>query len=176
MHGLGERIRAVIRDVPDFPQPGIVFKDITPVLADVALMREIVARLADTHQRLGIDLIAGVESRGFLFGTPLAMALGAGFTPIRKPGKLPWQTLRVNYALEYGQDSLEAHTDAVRPGQRVLIVDDLLATGGTASGAVDLVRRLGGEVVGAAFVVELAFLNGRSKLGGVPASSLVCYE
>jgi adenine phosphoribosyltransferase len=176
MPGLGERIRAVIRDVPDFPQPGIVFKDITPVLADVALMRAIVERLADTHRRLGIDVIAGVESRGFLFGTPLAMALGAGFTPIRKPGKLPWQTLRVNYSLEYGQDSLEAHTDAVRPGQRVLIVDDLLATGGTAGGAVDLVRRLGGEVVGAAFVIELAFLNGRSKLEGIPASSLVCYE
>jgi adenine phosphoribosyltransferase len=104
------------------------------------------------------------------------MALGAGFTPIRKPGKLPWQKLRVNYSLEYGQDSLEAHTDAVRPGQRVLIVDDLLATGGTAGGAVDLVRRLGGEVVGAAFVIELAFLNGRSKLEGIPASSLVCYE
>jgi adenine phosphoribosyltransferase len=176
MAGLGERIRAVIRDVHDFPQPGIVFKDITPVLADVTLMREIVERLADTHRRLGIDVIAGVESRGFLFGTPLAIALGAGFTPIRKPGKLPWQTLRVDYALEYGQDSLEAHTDAVRAGQRVLIVDDLLATGGTAGGAVDLVRRLGGEVVGAAFVIELAFLNGRSKLEGVPASSLVCYD
>jgi adenine phosphoribosyltransferase len=176
MPGLGDRIRAAIRDVPDFPQPGINFKDITPVLADIVLMRAIIDRLADTHRGLGIEVVAGVESRGFLFGTPLAIALGAGFTPIRKPGKLPWQTLRVDYSLEYGQDSLEAHTDAVRPGQRVLIVDDLLATGGTAGGAVDLIRRLGGEVVGTAFVVELAFLNGRGRLEGVPAISLVCYD
>ena len=175
MSALGDRIRSSIRDVPDFPQPGITFKDITPVLASAGLLREINQRLADLHRDLDIEVVAGIESRGFLFGTPLAIMLGAGFAPIRKPGKLPWQTLRVDYALEYGEDSLEAHADAVHPGQRVLIIDDLLATGGTASGAIDLIRRLGGEVVAASFVVELAFLNGRSRLDGVPVSTLVTY-
>ncbi len=168
-------IRARVRDVPDFPQPGIVFKDITPVLADPALLRAIVDHMTEQHAHARIDIVAGVESRGFLFGVPLAIALGAGFTPIRKPGKLPWQTMRVDYTLEYGQDALEAHTDGVRTGQRVLIVDDLLATGGTAGGAVQLVRRLGGEVVAASFVIELDFLGGRSKLDDVPVTSLVRY-
>lgn len=173
---LEQRIRGRIRDVPDFPQPGILFKDITPVLADAALMREVVEHLAGQHRGGGIDVVAGIESRGFIFGAPLALALGAGFTPIRKPGKLPYRTVRVDYALEYGTDALEAHIDGVAAGQRVLIVDDLLATGGTAAGARDLVQRLGGEVVGVSFMVELSFLSGRARLDGVPVHSIVSYD
>lgn len=172
---LADRIRQRIRDVPDFPQPGILFKDLTPVLGDGALLRDIIAALAVRHAGERIDRVAAIESRGFLFGAPLALALGTGFAPIRKPGKLPYRTVRVDYALEYGTDALEAHTDAVREGERVLLVDDLLATGGTAAGAIDLVHRLGARVVGVSFVVELAFLAGRAKLDGVPAHTLVTY-
>ena len=173
---LEQRIRRRIRDVPDFPQPGILFKDITPVLSDPTLMRDVVGRLAELHGAGTIDVVAGIESRGFIFGAPLALAIGAGFTPIRKPGKLPYRTLRVDYALEYGTDALEAHVDGIVEGQRVLIVDDLLATGGTAAGALDLVRRLGGEVAGVSFVVELAFLAGRARLDGVSVHSIVSYD
>lgn len=170
------RVRAAIRDVPDFPQPGILYRDITPVLAEPGLIDAIVERLADALDGSAIDVVAGIESRGFLFGVPLAMRLGTGFVPIRKPGKLPWRTVRVDYALEYGEDSLEAHVDAVRAGQRVVLVDDLLATGGTAAAAAGLVRRLGATVSATTFVVELAFLEGRAKLAGLPVHSLVRYD
>lgn len=170
------RIRAAVRDIPDFPQPGIVFKDITPLLADATLLRAIVDAMAETWRDAGIDRIAAIESRGFLFGAPLAVALGAGITPVRKPGKLPWTTVRIDYALEYGTDSLEAHTDGVHAGERVLIVDDVLATGGTAAGAVELVRQLGGTVAGATFVIELGFLSGRQRLADVHSLSLLRYD
>ena len=171
---LQRRLRACIQDVPDFPRPGIAFKDITPVLSDAALFGDVVralARFAD-----GADLVVGIESRGFIFGAPLALLLGCGFVPFRKPGKLPYRTERVDYGLEYGTDALEAHVDAIVPGHRVLIVDDVLATGGTAAAAADLVRRLGGEVLGAAFVLELASLGGRARLGNLPTDVLLAYE
>lgn len=169
------RVRHHIRDVPDFPQPGILFKDITPVLAEGALLQEIVDRFAEEFAGMGVQRIAGIESRGFILGAPLAVSLGVGFAPIRKPGKLPHQRLRVDYALEYGTDALEAHVDAFRAGERVLLVDDVLATGGTAAGAVELIRRLGASVLGTAFLVELGFLGGRRRLGDVPIFSMVDY-
>jgi len=172
---LASRVRNRIRDVPDFPQPGILFKDITPVLADAALLAEVVARFAAEFGAARVGLVAGIESRGFILGAPVALALGVGFVPIRKPGKLPYRAIRVDYALEYGTDALEAHIDAVGPGQRVLVVDDVLATGGTASGAARLVRQLGGAVCGIAVLVELAFLNGRGRLDGTPLFSLIRY-
>jgi adenine phosphoribosyltransferase len=173
---LAGRIRERIRDVADFPRPGIVFKDLTPVLANASLLRDIVAGLATHYSEQRIDRVAAIEARGFIFGAPLALALGAGFTPIRKPGKLPYRTVRVDYTLEYGTDAVEAHIDAVAEGDRVLIVDDLLATGGTAAGAIELVRRLGGDVVGIGFVVELAFLAGRARLLDAPVHSLLAYS
>ncbi len=173
---LGAWLRATIRDVPDFPKPGILFKDITPVLSDPALFPAVIRDLAEPYAGQTIDHVVGIESRGFIFGAPLAMRLGAGFVPIRKPGKLPHRTVRVEYALEYGTDALEAHVDAVRPGDGVLLVDDVLATGGTAAAAVRLVERLGGRIVGAAFVVELAFLGGRERLTELPVRSIVRYE
>jgi len=173
MTDLAARVKDRIRDVPDFPEPGILFKDITPVLADAALLESIVIRFAEEFGNADIDTVAGIESRGFILGAPLALALGVGFVPIRKPGKLPWQTARVDYELEYGTDALEAHVDAVGADQRVLIVDDVLATGGTAAGAVQLVRQLGGAVCGVAVLVELGFLNGRDKLDGTRLFSLV---
>jgi adenine phosphoribosyltransferase len=166
---------ALIRDIPDFPQPGIVFKDITPVLSDHAAFSEVVDRMTEHARAFQPDLIVGIESRGFLFGTPLALALGVGFAPIRKLGKLPYETINEEYALEYGTNTVEAHTDAVKPGQRVVIVDDLLATGGTAGAAAALVERLGGIVVGYCFVVELTFLNGRARLPGRPIAALIAY-
>lgn len=172
---LEARIRARIRDVPDFPKPGIVFKDLTPVLLDGAIHRELCASLANRYRPLAPDVVVGIESRGFIFGAPLAVELGVGFVPVRKPGKLPWRTRRQSYALEYGEDMLEVHEDAVKAGARVLIVDDLLATGGTAAAACDLVRGLGAEVLEVAFVVELSFLEGRSRLGAVPCYSVVSF-
>lgn len=169
------RARAAIRDVPDFPQPGILFKDITPVLADHALFRDVIDYFAETYSSAEVDVVVGIESRGFIFGAPLALELGAAFVPIRKPGKLPYEKVRIDYALEYGNDSLEAHRDAVADGQRVLVVDDVLATGGTASAAARLVKQLGGEVVGVCFLVELGFLNGRHKLDSVEVHSLLTY-
>ncbi len=175
MGDLTARVKATIRDVPDFPKPGILFKDIAPVLADHSLMAGITQRFARTFRGEGIDAIVGMESRGFIFGTPLAIELETAFVPARKPGKLPWKTIGYEYDLEYGTNRLEVHTDAILPGQRVLIVDDLLATGGTAEATGKLVEQLGGLVVGYAFVVELGFLEGRSRLNGVAIDSVVIY-
>ena len=171
---LESALRACIRDIPDFPRPGIVFKDITPVLADASLFPAAIQRMARDFHNHAIDLVVGIESRGFIFAAPLALELNAGFVPIRKPGKLPFEKVRVDYALEYGQDSLEAHRDAIVSGQRILIVDDVLATGGTAAAAARLVQQLGGHVVAASFLVELSFLHGREKLE-VPVHALVTY-
>jgi adenine phosphoribosyltransferase len=172
---LEDRIRSAIRDVPDFPKPGILFKDLTPLIADAGLLRDTIARLAQPYRDARVDRVAAVEARGFIFGAPLALALGAGFLPVRKPGKLPHRTERVDYALEYGTDALEAHRDGVIAGERIVLVDDLLATGGTAQGALQLIRRLRGDVVGVSFVVELAFLGGRARLDA-PVQALVAYD
>ena len=161
-----DRARSLIRDVPDFPQPGILFKDITPVLGDPQAFREVLDGLEERLRGRAIDRIVAIESRGFLFGAPLADRLRIGVAPVRKLGKLPYQTDRIEYALEYGTGVLEAHVDAVRPGERVAIVDDLLATGGTAWGAAQLVRKQQGIVAACLFVVELRFLKGRERLGG----------
>ena len=169
-------LRQRVRDVPDFPKPGIVFKDIMPLVADAEALRQVVQNLAEFARPLEPDLVLGAEARGFIFGPALAMELGVGFAAARKPGKLPYQTVRATYALEYGTDALELHVDAVKPGRRVLIHDDLLATGGTARAKVDLVNQLGGEVVGAAFVIELAFLPGREALAPIPVHSLISYD
>ncbi len=166
-------LQALIRDVPDFPKPGIVFKDITPVLADPSAMRFVCDALSAPFRDAGITKVLGIESRGFIFGTPVAAALDVGFVPARKPGKLPWKTTAVSYELEYGTDSLEIHRDAVGPGDRVLIVDDLLATGGTAEACMKLVRALDAEIAGVAFVIELGFLGGRARLEGAPIHALV---
>ena len=170
-----ESLKAKIRDVPDFPEPGIVFKDIMPLLADADCLRETVDLLAEWVEPRKPDLILGAESRGFIIGGALAYKLGCGFVAARKPGKLPWRTVAAKYALEYGFDVLELHADAIRNGARVLIHDDLLATGGTAKAKIDLVEQLGGEVVGLAFVIELEFLNGREKLAGYDVHSLIQY-
>ncbi len=168
-------LKAKIRDIPDFPKPGIVFKDIMPLLADRDSFRATVDALADFAEARRPDLILGAEARGFIVGGALAYRLGCGFVAARKPGKLPWETVSAEYALEYGMDSLELHADAITDGARVLVHDDLLATGGTARAKVDLVEQLGGEVVGLAFVIELAFLNGREKLAGYDVHSLIQY-
>ncbi len=169
-------IRSTIREVPDHPKPGILFYDITPILSAPAAFGACIDVLCDRYAEVRPDRIVGMESRGFLFGCPMADRLGVGFVPIRKPGKLPCEVESVSYELEYGTDTLEIHKDAIEPGQRVLVVDDLLATGGTAKAAVDLVRRLGGEVVSCAFVVELAFLEGRKKLPDEEVYSLLSYD
>jgi adenine phosphoribosyltransferase len=170
---LAARVAAGLRDVPDFPKPGILFKDITPVLSDAPLFQEIITHFADRYRSAGIDVVAGIESRGFILGGALAAALGAGFAPIRKPGKLPHQRLRVEYDLEYGTDALEAHVDAVTSGTRVLIIDDVLATGGTAAAAIQLMQQLDADVAAVAFLLELGFLSGRARLPDVPISALV---
>ncbi len=172
---LARRVRERVRDVPDFPTPGILFRDIAPALSDGPLFRDIIAHFADRFRDAGADSIVAIESRGFIIGAPLAVQLGLGFTLVRKPGKLPWKTIRVEYALEYGADALEAHTDALGSGHRALIVDDVLATGGTAAATVDLVRKLGATPIGCAFVIELAPLAGRDRLDGLPVESLVAY-
>ena len=168
-------LASYIRDVPDFPEPGIVFKDITPLLGDAGAFSAALDAVCMPFSSQDIDQVVGIEARGFIFGAPLADRLGAGFVPVRKPGKLPWEILAQEYALEYGTDRLEAHNDAVAAGERVLIVDDVLATGGTGAAAIDLVRSLGGEVVGFAVLVELGFLNGRAKLPGVDVHAVVHY-
>jgi adenine phosphoribosyltransferase len=176
--GFDARLRAGIRDVPDYPSAGILFKDITPVLADGSLFAETVAALATAHGSgpgTEVDLVVGIEARGFIFGAPVALALGAGFVPIRKSGKLPHTTVSAEYALEYGTATIEVHTDAVRPGQRVLLVDDVLATGGTAAAAAGLLEGLGAEVVAVTFLIELDFLGGRRLLPGRDVRSLVQY-
>ena len=170
-----DRIKALIRDVPDFPREGILFKDITPVLLDPEAFREVVAAIQDRYADAGIDKVVGIEARGFIFGAAVSHGLGAGFVPVRKPGKLPYPTDRVSYELEYGSDSLEMHADAIGKGERVLVVDDLLATGGTASATDQLVRGQGGEVVSFAFVIELGFLGGRGRLGEDRVFSLIQY-
>jgi adenine phosphoribosyltransferase len=170
-------VRAALRDVPDFPKPGILFKDITPVLGNAALFRDATWAMADGFSSASITHVAGVESRGFILAAPIAQRLGAGFLPIRKPGKLPAECCRVEYALEYGRDALEVHADAcagVPPGTaRVLLVDDVLATGGTAAAAAELLERVGGTVVGCAFLLELGFLHGRDRLAGRAVQALL---
>jgi adenine phosphoribosyltransferase len=168
-------LRDTIRDIPDFPKPGILFKDITPVLSDPKLLRATVDWFAERFAGEHVDVVVGMESRGFIFGAPLAMALGAAFVPARKPGKLPYNSIGVEYDLEYGSARLEMHTDAIAPGAKVLIVDDLLATGGTAKATIELVEKLGGKVAACMFVVELSFLPGRAALGDVPVHSIVSY-
>jgi adenine phosphoribosyltransferase len=168
-------LRARIREVPDFPKPGILFYDITTLLKDATAFREVIDRMAAQVAEAKIDLVVGMESRGFIFSAPLAYKLGAGFVPVRKLGKLPAETIEVEYALEYGTATLEIHKDAIEPGQRVLIVDDLLATGGTVMGTIELVRRLGGEIAGLSFMVELTALKGREKLGEFTINTLLTY-
>jgi adenine phosphoribosyltransferase len=168
-------IEGRIRDVPDFPKPGIVFKDITPLLQDPRTFAAAIDRMAERVQPHPFELVCGIESRGFLFGAALAKELGKGFIPIRKPGKLPWRTASESYELEYGTDTIEIHVDAAPGGKRVLMVDDLLATGGTMAAALKLVQKVGGVPVACVFVIELAFLAGRKKLGDVPAYALVQY-
>jgi len=166
-----DEIKALIRDVPDFPKPGIIFKDITPVLQDPEALAALASRNADKN----IEGIVGIESRGFIIGTPLALKMGLPFLLIRKEGKLPADKIKTSYKLEYGEATIEMHTDSVKKGQRVLIVDDLLATGGTAVASIELVERLGGEVVNCSFVIELSFLNGRDKLPEGKVDSLITY-
>ena len=166
---------ALIRNVPDFPIPGVQFKDITTLLRDGAAFHAVIDRIVEHYRDQRVDIVAGVESRGFIFSAPVAYQLGAGLVPVRKPGKLPAQTVEVAYTLEYGTNVLQLHADAFPAGARVLLVDDLLATGGTIGAAVELVRQLGGEIVGLAFMIELTFLNGRAQLGEYPILSLVQY-
>jgi adenine phosphoribosyltransferase len=168
-------LRARVRDVPDFPKPGILFRDLTPLMGDGAAMREAIDLLSEAVVRHRPQLIVAIESRGFIFGAPVAASLGIGFVPVRKPGKLPHRTRRRSYDLEYGTDALEMHADALVQGARVVVVDDLLATGGTAAATIELVREIGGEVVGASFVVELELLRGRVRLGAVPVDALLKY-
>ncbi len=167
-------LRDYIRDIPDFPKPGIIFKDISPLLADGEAFSASVSELA-CQMPQGVDAIVGIESRGFLFGAALAQLTGLGFVPVRKPGKLPHEVHQIEYELEYGFDALEIHRDALSPGHKVVIVDDLLATGGTARATVDLVRQLGAEVAACLFVIDLSFLNGRDVLDDVPVHALITY-
>jgi adenine phosphoribosyltransferase len=173
--GAGD-LRSLIREIPDFPQPGIGFKDITPLLADADALAEAVRALADHARPLDVECVVAAEARGFLLGPALALELGAGFALARKPGKLPYDTIRAEYLLEYGEGSLELHTDAVSAGRRVLVHDDLLATGGTAATMCGLVESLGGEVVGCDFLIELAFLPGRERLAPRDVHALLSYE
>lgn len=168
--------RSSIRDIPDFPKPGILFRDITPMLAHGEVYRDAIATLLESVKAWGAELVVGPEARGYVVGAPLAFGLGLGFVPVRKKGKLPFETVSVTYDLEYGQDILEIHRDAIRPGQKVVVADDLLATGGTMAATIELVEKLGGQVVGAAFFIELLALRGRDKLSGIPIHTLVQYE
>jgi len=168
-------LRTKIRDVPDFPKKGIVFKDAMPLIADPAAFRETIDRLAAWAGPRTPDVILGAEARGFIFGGALAYALGCGFVPARKPGKLPWETVEATFDLEYGTDTLQVHSDALGAGSRVIVLDDVLATGGTAKAKIDLVERLGGIVVGALFVIELGFLHGRDRLDGYDVHALIEY-
>lgn len=165
----------LIRNIPDFPLPGVQFKDITPMLQDAAALRQVIDELAARYRDQRIDIVAGVESRGFIFAAPLAYQLEAGMVPIRKPGKLPSDTIEVQYSLEYGTSTLQIHRDAIRPGARVLLIDDLLATGGTIAAAAQMITTLGGEIVELAFVIELEFLHGRDALAGYSVFSMVQY-
>ena len=170
-----EELKQYVRDVPGFPQPGIIFRDITPLLARKEIFREVVDLMSKRWTRSEPDLVAAIEARGFIPGAAIAVKLNAGFVPIRKVGKLPWKTISDSYQLEYGTDQLQIHSDAVAPGQKVLIVDDVLATGGTAAAAVRLIRRLGGEVIGVQVLIELEALGGRKLLDGVEVISEIVY-
>ena len=169
-------LKEYLREIPDFPRPGVGFKDITPLLGDAAAFKFAVDAIADHFGGTRVDKVLGVEARGFIIAAPIAYRFGAGFVPVRKAGKLPWEIEQEEYELEYGTDALEVHRDAVAPGQSVLIVDDVLATGGTAAATVRLVERLGGTVAGLGFIVELAFLTGRSRLEGYDLLSLITYD
>lgn len=171
-----DELKKLIREVPDYPKPGILFYDLTTLLQDKQGFRVLIEKLCDKFIGKHIDIVAGIEARGFIFAPALAYRLGAGFVPVRKPNKLPWKTEQVSYQLEYGTDKLEIHRDAVKSGERVLVCDDLLATGGTAAAATQLIRNLGGEIAGAAFAVELNFLHGRKKLEGTEVFSLIQYD
>ena len=170
---MADNIRTALRVIPDYPKPGILFQDITPVLNDAALFRQVRETLAEPFRRMGITHVVGIEARGFILAAPVALTLGAGFIPLRKPGKLPWKTVRHEYQLEYGTDVLEAHQDACPPGARVLIVDDVLATGGTAAAAGALVRQVGGEVVGWSFLLAIGALRGVDRLAGAPSHIVI---
>jgi adenine phosphoribosyltransferase len=170
-----QRLRAAIRNVPDFPKPGIQFKDITPVLADADLFRLTIDLLAAPFEPGSIDSVVGIDARGFIFAAGVALKLECGFVPVRKRGKLPWKTLEQSYDLEYGSNTIAIHEDAVKPGARVLLIDDVLATGGTAAAAAALLTKAGARITEAAFVIELGFLNGRLKLAGLPMRSLVTF-
>jgi adenine phosphoribosyltransferase len=170
-----ERLKALVRDVPDFPQPGIVFKDITPLLADEIAFSSVIDLIVVHFGRGNVDKVVGIEARGFILASPVAYHFGAGFVPVRKKDKLPWETESEEYELEYGTATLEIHRDGVDPGERVLIVDDVLATGGTARATAGLVERIGGKVVGIAFLMELGFLNGRQQLDGYDLFTLISY-
>ena len=171
-----DHLAGYVRDIPDFPTPGVGFKDITPLLADHAAFASTIDRLTEAFRGQPIHRVLGIEARGFIVAAPVAYRFGAGFTPVRKAGKLPWNVEAEEYSLEYGNDLLEIHTDAVAPGERVLIIDDVLATGGTAAATARLVERLGAEVAGFGFIIELAFLGGREKLAGRDVVSLITYE
>ena len=170
-----EELKKYVRDVPDYPQKGVMFRDITPLLGDKRIFKEVVELMSKAWVARPPDLVAGIEARGFIPGAAMSVRLGAGFVPIRKPGKLPWMTVTESYDLEYGTDQLEVHSDAVQPGQKVLIVDDVLATGGTASAAVRLMRKLGADVIGVQVLIELGYLDGRQKLRDVKLVSEILY-
>ena len=169
-------LRDCVRDIPDFPKPGVIYKDITPLLSNADAFRSTVDLIAGHFEGAAIDRVLGVEARGFIIAAPIAYRFGSAFVPVRKAGKLPWEIEREEYELEYGTDLLEIHRDAVEPGDRVVVIDDVLATGGTAAATIRLVEKLGGTVIGLGFVIELGFLNGREKLDGYDALSLVTYE
>lgn len=169
-------LAALIRDIPDFPEPGVVFKDITPVLADAKALAQLVDALARPFSGAGVSKVAGIEARGFTLATPVASHLDAGFIPLRKPGKLPFDTVTEEYELEYGNDALEVHVDAVTQGEKILLVDDVIATGGTAAAAIRLLRRIGADVVGLSVFIELVFLGGSDHLDGVPLHALLRYD
>ena len=168
-------LEAAIRNVPDFPQPGIQFKDITPVLGDARLFAGAIDLMAARHADAGIDACVGIDARGFIFAAAAAKQLGTGFVPVRKKGKLPWKTHEESYSLEYGEATVAIHQDALQPGARVLLLDDLLATGGTAAAAANLLEKIGAEIVEVGFLIELGFLNGREKMNGAPINSLITY-
>ncbi len=168
-----EQLHAAVRDVPDFPKVGIVFKDITPILADGKLFRAAIHAFLERCRQLPIDKIVGIDARGFLFGSAVAYALGVGFVPLRKKGRLPYKTESAKYSLEYGEAEMELHIDAITPGERIVLVDDLLATGGTSASAVTLIQKVGGELLEAQFLIELEFLNGREKLTPIPVVSFL---
>ena len=171
-----EQVRALIRDVPDFPKEGIVFKDITPLLADENAFSSVIDLIVVHHGRGNVDKVVGIEARGFILASPIAYHFGAGFVPVRKEGKLPWKTNKVAYTLEYRADVLHIHQDAIEPGQSVLVVDDVIATGGTAAAVVQLVENLGGKVAGVQFLIELAGLGGRKLLNGYEVNSVITFE